>query len=173
MRGNFSVCLHWAIAALFFSLAALGAWMTEIGYYDSYYHDSLLWHRTLGIVLFALAVLKIATAKPVNPAGLRLWEWRAARVVHFLLFALLLVVPASGYIISTSAGNAAELAFGLSAPPFFAVSDVARDVAIELHYWAAYIGVAIALLHAAAALKHHFVDKNDVLRRMLPRKTGK
>ena len=168
MHGGFSICLHWTIAALFFSLAALGAWMTELGYYDAYYHSALLWHRTLGVALLILAAIKIVTARRINPAGLKLWEWRAARSMHFVLFALLLIIPASGYIISTSAGNAAELAGEISLPALFSVSVAARDYAIQLHYWAGYGGVALALLHAAAALKHHFIDKNDVLRRMLP-----
>ncbi len=169
MHGIFSVCLHWTIAALFFGLAALGAWMTELGYYDAYYHGALTWHRTLGLALLILAAAKIATARRVNPAGLKSWEWIAARITHFLLFALLLIIPASGYIVSTSAGNAAELAGGFYAPALFSVSDTARDAAINLHYWAGYGGVVLALLHAAAALKHHFIDKNDVLHRMLPR----
>ena len=156
------------IAALFFVLAGLGAWMTELGYYDPYYHSALTWHRTLGVALFMLAAAKIATARRVNPAGLKRWEWIAARITHLLLFALLLVVPASGYIISTSAGNAAEMAGGLSVPALFSVSDTARDNAITLHHWAGYGGVMLALLHAVAAFKHHYIDKNDVLRRMLP-----
>ena len=168
MHGNFSVCLHWTIAALFFLSVALGAWMTELGYYDAYYHGALTWHRTLGLALLVLAVAKIATTKRVHPAGLKHWELIAARIMHFLLFALLLIIPVSGYVISTSAGNAAELVGGLSAPALFTVPSTARDGAIWLHYWAAYCGTAMALLHAAAALKHHFIDKNDVLRRMLP-----
>lgn len=168
MHGRFSACLHWAIAALFFGLVALGAWMTELGYYHPYYHTALLWHRTLGLALFVLAAAKVICARRVDRAGLRRWEWIAARIVHCLLFALLFAVPVSGYVVSTSAGNAAELAGGFSVPALFAVSDSLREFAILLHYWAGYGGAALALLHAAAALKHHFIDKNDILRRMSP-----
>ena len=169
MHGNLSVCLHWTIAALFFMLVALGAWMTELSYYDAYYHSALTWHRTLGMVLIVLAVAKITTARRVNPEGLKRWEWIAARIMHFVLFTLLLVIPLSGYVISTSSGNSAELAGGLSVPALFEIPTTARDGAILLHYWASYCGAALALLHAAAALKHHFIDKTDILRRMLPK----
>ena len=165
-HGRLSVSLHWVIAVLFFGLVALGAWMTELGYLDRWATDALYAHRALGIALLVLACAKLATARRVDPTGIKPWEAVAARATHWTLFLLLLAVPISGYVISTSAGDAVPLVAGLSVPALFEVSDRLRGFCVAFHYWAAYGGAALAGLHAAAALKHHFIDRNDVLRRM-------
>ena len=167
-RRRASIFLHWLNAALFLGLVALGAWMTELGYYNRFYNAALGWHRALGVFVFIFAVLQICFARPVDSSELAPWEVAAARAAHWLLFGLLLSIPASGYIISTFAGDSVPLAGGLAVPALFAVSGAARDIAVDFHYWAAYVGAGLAGLHAAAALKHHFIDKNDILRRMLP-----
>ncbi len=170
-RSRTAVALHWLIAALFFGLTALGAWMTEIGYYHRFYHSALDWHRTLGVCVFVFAAiftaLKIFRARPADYSMLAPWESFVARATHGILFALLLLVPASGYAVSTSAGDAVPLFGGVAVPALFGVSETAREFAVRFHYWAAYAGAGLAALHAAAALKHHYIDKNDILRRML------
>lgn len=167
-RNRAAIFLHWLNAALFFGLVALGAWMTELGYYDRFYNDALVWHRALGVCVFIFAVLQIFSARPVDASALAPWETAAARTAHWILFTLLLSIPVSGYVISTSAGDSVPLAGGLAVPALFEVSETARDFATDFHYWAAYLGAGLASAHAAAALKHHFIDKNDILRRMLP-----
>lgn len=163
-----SKILHWLIALLFFALVGLGAWMVELGYYDRFYHLALDWHRQLGVLVFVLAAGKLLCARAVSADGVSAWERVAGRIAHWALFALLFGLPLSGYIISTSAGDGIALLGGAATlPALFDVSDAARDWAITLHYWAAYLGAGLATLHAAAALKHHFIDKNNVLRRML------
>ena len=94
------------------------------------------------------------------------WEALAAKITHYLLYALMLVVPATGYIVSTSAGAGVSV-FGLfEVPAVLPKSVPLRDAAISVHYYFAYAGVGLIALHVAGALKHHFIDRDDTLRRM-------
>ena len=145
--------------------------MTEISYYHPRYHDALAIHRALGIFALVAAccmLLQKILARRLSPiAELKAWEVAAAKGVHILLFILMLVVPMSGYVISTSAGDGISI-FGLfTIPSLSKVSAGTRDTAVLLHYYLAYGGGGLIFIHVTAALKHHFVDKNDVLRRML------
>lgn len=163
--------LHWLQAALILALVALGWWMTGLDYYDRWYNDSLFWHRALGLLVPPLAAAQLACRlsrrrAPLPPVG-TLWEQRAAAAAHRLFLLLMLLIPLSGYLISTSAGAAIPLPGGLQAPALGALSEGVRDLAVAAHYWLAYGIAALAALHAAAACKHHFIDRDSVLRRML------
>ena len=161
--------LHWLQAALILGLVALGWWMTELSYYDRWYNDALFWHRALGLLVPLVAVGQVVRRRwraALPPAG-KDWEQRAAAAMHRLFLLLMAVIPVSGYLISTSAGAAIPLPGGLAMPAFGALSDGAREAAVVVHYWSAYAIFALAALHASAACKHHFIDRDDVLRRML------
>ncbi len=94
------------------------------------------------------------------------WEALAAKITRYLLYALMLVVPATGYIVSTSAGAGVSV-FGLfEVPAVLPKSVPLRDAAISVQYYFAYAGVGLIALHVAGALKHHFIDRDDTLRRM-------
>lgn len=162
--------LHWLQAALILGLVALGWWMTGLDYYDRWYNDSLFWHRALGLLVPPLAAAQLACRlsrrAPLPPVGTP-WEQRAAAAAHRLFLLLMLLIPLSGYLISTSAGAAIPLPGGLQVPALGALSERIRDLAVAAHYWLAYGIAALAALHAAAACKHHFIDRDSVLRRML------
>ena len=162
--------LHWVVAALMLFLVALGAWMVELSYFDRWQPGALRWHRNLGLVVFALAAIHLSRRlfRPPPPpvAGLREWEKSAAQTAHAALWFLMFALPTSGYFISTSAGAGIDFFGGLTIPALFAIDSTTREWAIFFHYWLAYGLCALVLLHAAAALKHHFVDKNEVLARM-------
>ena len=164
--------LHWLQAGLILGLVALGWWMTELSYYDRWYNDALFWHRALGLLVPLVAVGQVARRwwrAALPPLG-KDWEQRAAAAMHRLFLLLMAVIPVSGYLISTSAGAAIPLPGGLAMPALSslsALSDGAREAAVAVHYWSAYAIFALAALHASAACKHHFIDRDDVLRRML------
>ena len=80
---------------------------------------------------------------------------------------MMLLIPLSGYVISTSSGDAVVLFGGVAVPALFTISESARDLAIAVHYYCAYGTVALVMLHAAAALLHQFVKRDGTLRRML------
>ncbi len=169
--GLISRAVHWIIAALITALIPLGWYMVGLEYYDPWSHDSLEIHKALGMVVLLLATImiswQIAGRRTRATESRKRWEVIAAKITHYLLYALMVVVPATGYIISTSAGAGVAI-FGLfEVPAVLPKSVPLRDAAISVHYYFAYAGVALIALHVAGALKHHFVDGDDTLRRML------
>lgn len=163
--------LHWLVALHILGLVALGWYMVDLSYYDPNYHDSLLYHKAFGLVALTLAATKviwfIVNVQPAPTQPLPAWQEWASTAVHLLLLGLMLIIPISGYFISTSAGEGIDL-FGLfEVPALFAVSDAWRDIAIATHEYLAYTILAVTGLHAAAALKHQFIDKDGTLKRML------
>ena len=169
--GLVAIGFHWSIAILFVGLIGLGAWMVGLTYYDPWYNDSLALHKAIGIVVLALALAKLgwklADRKPGFAPEVRPYERAGATATHWILSALLIVLPVTGYLISTSEGAGIDM-FGLfEVPAFFDVTAVTRDLAIDLHYYLAYGGIALVGIHAGAGLKHTFIDKGSTLIRML------
>jgi len=163
--------LHWCVALLILVLVALGWWMVGLSYYDRWYHDALETHKALGMIALvlggAMAAWYLGNTRVAFAAGVRAWERAAARTVHGVFVLLMVLIPCTGYLISTSAGDGISM-FGLfDVPAVIARDDRLRDVAIAVHYYAAYAIGALALLHAGAALEHQFVDRDGTLRRML------
>jgi cytochrome b561 len=163
--------LHWIVALIIIGLIWLGWWMVDLSYYDRWYKRALELHKSLGMAVLAIAAVKIAwvihDGKPRFPESIAPFERSAATATHHLLFLLMLLIPATGYVISTSAGDGISV-FGLfEAPAVSPVSETIRDLAIELHFWLAYCTGALVMTHALAALKHQFIDRDGTLRRIL------
>ena len=169
--GLVSILLHWTIAAAMVGLVGLGAWMVELTYYDPWYYDSLALHKAFGILVFALVLTKfgwrIADPSPGFGPEVRPYQRAGATAMHRLLNTLLVLVPVTGYLISTSEGAGIEMFGLLELPALLEVSERTRDVATEVHYYLAYGGIAFIAVHAGAALKHHFIDKGSTLVRMV------
>ena len=129
-------------------------------------------HKSIGITILVLAVLRLAwrlfNPVPPQPRGIPRWQELAAHVSHFLLYALLFITPMLGWLMSSARAFSVSW-FGLvQLPDFVASNRPLYDSLMTVHYWLSWTLVAIAFLHVAAAIKHHFVLKDDVLRRMLP-----
>lgn len=169
--GLVSISFHWTIALAVIGLVGLGAWMVGLAYYHPWYHDSLALHKAIGIVVIALALAKFgwrfAERKPGFEPEVRPYERAGATAMHWLLSALIILLPVTGYLISTSEGAGVDI-FGLfELPALFEISEPVRDLAIAIHFYLAYGGIALVAIHAGAALKHHLVDKGSTLARML------
>ena len=169
--GLVAIGFHWSIALSIVGLVGLGAWMVGLTYYDPWYNDSLALHKAVGIVVLALVLAKfgwkLADRKPGFAPEVRRYERAGATAMHWFLNALIVVLPVTGYLISSSEGAAIDM-FGLFAvPALFDVSAQTRDLAIDIHYYVAYGGIALVALHAGAALKHTILDKGSTLIRML------
>lgn len=169
--GLVSKMLHWLIALSIISLIILGWWMVGLSYYDQWYHQSLEIHRALGMLVLFLASLfliwKVFVKSPPLQNELTAFEKLGAKSAHILLLVSMFAIPVTGYVISTSA-DAGFTFFGLFDIPAIAqISDNIRELAISIHYYAAYGVGILALVHAGAALKHQFIDKQGTLRRML------
>ncbi len=95
------------------------------------------------------------------------WERLTARITRGLLFAMMVLIPASGYAISTSEGAPVSF-FGLyDVPAIIPPFDGMNSVASELHYYLSYLTLGLVALHAGAALKHQFVNRDGTLSKML------
>jgi cytochrome b561 len=163
--------LHWCVALLIIFLIALGWWMVGLSYYDRWYHDATQWHKALGMIVLFVGSVKVGwfmtDRKVAFSADLGHWERVAAHVAHVAFLALMVLIPFSGYLISTSAGDGVMIFAWFEVPALLAKNADLRDWAIAIHYWTAYGIGALALLHAIAALKHQFLDCDGTLRRML------
>lgn len=163
--------LHWLVALLIIGLIGLGWWMVDLSYYHRWYNRALDLHKALGMLVLALAAVKIAwlvfDGKPGFPDSIRSWERTAATAVHHLFYLLMLLIPVTGYIISTSAGDGISMFGWFEIPALLPAGETVRDIAIELHYWLAYGTAALVVVHAAAAVKHQIIDRDGTLRRMV------
>lgn len=171
--GLVAVFMHWLVAVAVLGLFGLGLWMTGLTYYDAWYNRAPWLHKGIGATLLAVVSLRLAWRRlsppPAPLPGHAPWERRVAALVHALLYLLLLAVMASGYLISTADGRPLEV-FGLFTIPAL-VTGIERqaDLAGTIHLVLASTLVGLAALHALAALKHHFIDADRTLLRMLGR----
>ncbi len=169
--GTVSKTLHWSIALLIVGLIWLGWYMVDLTYYDTWYNDSLTLHKSFGMLVLALALVKVAWVSysklPNYSPTLEPWERVGARITHAILFLAMFAIPISGYFISTSAGDPVSIFGWFEISALFSIGEEPRDIAIELHYYLAYATAGLVVLHALAALKHQFVDKDGALGKML------
>lgn len=169
--GHISVLLHWLVALAVYGMFALGLWMVTLGYYDSWYHPAPELHKSIGMTLFAIMLFRVIwrfISPPPKPLSSYSPMTRFSAVaVHVLLYGILFAIFISGYLISTADGKPVEV-FGLFAVPatLEGFGDQA-DLAGDIHLWLAWAVVVLSALHAVAALKHHFVDRDITLKRML------
>ena len=96
------------------------------------------------------------------------WQHNAARIAHFFLYALTLAIPVSGWLMSSASGFQVVYLGLLPIPDLLAKNKAMADQLKQLHEALNWLMLLVVALHAAAALKHHLVDRDDVLRRMLP-----
>jgi cytochrome b561 len=160
--------LHWAMAVAIFGMFALGLWMVNLDYYSPYYNSAPDLHRSVGIILLIALVLRfvwrLMNPKP-DDSELSPVERKASHVVHWGFYPLLLALMVSGYLISTPDGRPIDV-FGLFSVPSIVQSKGLEDTAGLVHEVLAYVTVAVALLHSAGALKHHIIDRSNILTRM-------
>jgi cytochrome b561 len=130
------------------------------------------WHKSIGMTVFLLAIVRLVW-RWMNPvpdltAETQPWERTLAKISHVLLYALIFAVPLTGLLMS-QAKNFPVSWFHLFQWPDLVTPDPALSESMEsTHKILVKVLVGVALLHIAGALKHHFIDKNNVLKRMLP-----
>ena len=169
--GLVTKCLHWSIAGGIVGLIALGAYMVGLTYYDPWYHRALHWHRAVGVIVLGLALSfllwKRLSPSPALPASVPAWQRKSATAVHHILVLAMVLMPVTGYLVSTSAGQPIPMFGGFELPVLLRVGESTRDLLIQVHYYCAYGTLGLAAMHAGAAFKHQFVDRDGILARML------
>lgn len=166
-----AIALHWTVALAVSGLFGLGLWMVDLDYYDAWYRRGPALHKSIGltlcVVLLARAAWRLACPPPGPLATHRPFEQRAARLTHRLLYLLPLALVASGYLMATADGRPVPV-FGLfEVPAVRPLAENQEDTAGWFHEWLAWSLAALASVHALAALKHHFIDRDATLTRML------
>lgn len=168
--GAVAQLFHWVIVALIitqFVLATRAHGLSPVAKIGV-----LATHKSVGITILALAVLRLTwrlfNPVPPLPAGTPRWQELAARVSHFLLYALLFVTPVLGWLMSSARAFSVSWWGLVTLPDFIEPDKAAFERLHDWHEAMAKTLAVIALIHIAAALKHHFFDRDDVLRRMLP-----
>jgi cytochrome b561 len=168
-----AIALHWLIALLIIAAFALGVTMTDIPGLTPTKLKYFSWHKWIGVTVLGLAALRLlwrlTHAAPALPAGLMpAWQVMAAEGAHMLLYILMFAIPLSGYFYSLAAGVPVTYLGVLPLPVLIDPNPELKPVLKAVHYWLNMGLLAIVCLHAAAALKHHFIDRDSVLKRMLP-----
>lgn len=168
--GLVAVGLHWLVALAVFGLFGLGYWMVDLSYYHDWYRRAPDIHRSIGLLLLAVMVIRViwrlTDRIPAPLPGHTRWEIRSAHLVHGLLYVLVFVAMASGYLISTADGSAISVFGWFDVPSVTGRIKGMEEVAGTVHYWSTWALVVLALLHAAGAFKHHLVDRDRTLIRM-------
>lgn len=166
-----AISLHWLIAVLVFAGWLLGWYAHDLpASPDKLRYFS--WHKWIGVTVFLLALLRAAWrathVPPPLPATTPQWQVSAARVSHVLLYGLLLALPLTGWTMSSAKGFQTVYFGVLPLPDLLARDEALGRLLSEVHELLAWTLASLVAIHAAAALKHHFVDRDGVLRRMLP-----
>lgn len=169
--GLVAMLFHWVMALALIVMLVVGFSMTSLPNGPQKFSLYGL-HKATGIVLLALVTLRLlwrmANPAPALPATLPVWQRHAANASHFVLYVICLTMPLTGWMMSSAAGFSVSV-FGLFVlPDFIAPNPGMRELFGEAHEILAFTLIAVVVVHALAALKHHFVDRDAVLRRMLP-----
>jgi cytochrome b561 len=168
--GLISKLLHWLLAIAMIGLIAIGWYMSRLSDEDILYWRLLDFHEALGLGVLLLIFMKAAwlmiSPNPKQLPGLTPWERHAARIVHMTFVAAMVLIPVTGLVFVATNGEAVNLYDLITIPDIGHIPKGIRSALGTVHYYLSYGCAALIVLHIAAALKHHFVDMNNSLRRM-------
>lgn len=166
--GSIAISLHWLVALLIIGLLSLGLYMTSLplGPQKLKLYG---WHKATGLAVLALVLYRLfwrfinITPELLLPW----WEKLAAQLMHWGLYGLMIAMPLTGWLMSSAAGFPVSF-FGLfTVPSLMPANDEWRHLFASMHEYLAYVLIAAITLHILAALKHHFINKDTILRRIL------
>lgn len=173
--GSLSITLHWLMLAL---LVAVYCTMEFKGIYKKGTpgRDAIMmWHYMLGLTAFFLVWLRVLTrlagTRPAIEPALPDWQAALAKAGHWALYALMIGLPVLGWLTLSAKGSEIPF-FGVELPPLIGKSEPLAKTLKAVHEWIAKAGYFVIGLHAAAALYHHYVRRDNTLRLMLPGKRG-
>ncbi len=166
-----AVILHWLIALLIFVAFPLGLYMhdlplspTKLRLYS--------YHKWIGVAVFLIAVARVfwrsTHRPPLMPDTMLRWEKLVAESVHYLLYMLIFIVPVTGWLMSSAKGFQTVWFSVLPLPDLVGKNKELGDTLHEVHETLNYIMLGLVIAHVGAALKHHLIERDDVLARMIP-----
>jgi len=175
-----AIALHWLTAFAIVGLLAVGLIMTDLPKRSALQFSLFQLHKSVGVTVLGLTLLRLAwrlTHRPPDlPDEMPGWEKLAAHAGHLGLYALMLGLPLSGWaMVSASPLNIPTVLYGVIPWPHLPILSTlvnkkpVAEALEDLHSAAAWTLIVLLVLHIGAALRHHFILKDDVLRRMSPR----
>ena len=169
--GPVSQAFHWLTVALFMTQFGIAIYMDSLPKSPA----KLEWyalHKSIGFTILVLIVLRLIwrsmNRKPLLPAGMPSWEKLLAHGVQYSLYVIMILMPLSGLVMSWSANYPVSIYGLFTLPNLVAPSETLKDAMVLAHFVIAWAIVGLLSLHVAGSLRHHFLTKDDVLRRMLP-----
>jgi cytochrome b561 len=165
---------HWGMLLLLVGGIGVGFYMTGLPLGPTKLKIYAV-HKSVGLTLLGLAVLRLlwrfAERRPALPR-MPVWQARIATATHVLLYALMFGIPLSGWLFNSAAGFPLQWFRLVNLPALAAADPALKALARQIHASGVIVLIVIVVLHAAAALKHHFVDHDRTLAAMLPRTGG-
>jgi cytochrome b561 len=169
--GIIAQLFHWIMALLLIGLLVIGLYMVglPIGLKKLKLYGL---HKEFGILILMLVMLRLlwraTNINPPLPISMPSWQKFAAISVHILFYILMFSLPITGWMLTSASGLPVSF-FGLFVLPDLVLpNEHLRAILVEVHHWLAYGLIAALCGHVGAALQHHFIDKDDIFRRMLP-----
>jgi len=171
--GWVAIALHWLMVPMILFLFGLGLYMVELSYYDAWYKGALELHKSIGVTVFGLLCvrllwrqLNIRPMPTVTDNAVQKVEQLAAHWMHLALYFVMGTLMLSGYLISTADGRGIFVFELFDLPALPVQFEKQEDIAGSIHYMLALSLIAMVSFHALAAIKHHFIDKDNTLKKM-------
>ena len=171
--GGLAKFFHWTTVLLILVQATIGLIMVTLPKRPDVI-PVFTFHKSLGLTILAFALLRLTwrvfDRRPEEPASVPRWQATTARFGHAILYALIFAVPLSGWLFDSASALRPLYWFGLFQVPSLTggADKPLKEIAEAAHFWLFWTLAAVAAGHATVALIHHFHDRDDVLRRMLP-----
>ncbi|MEO5693382.1 MAG: cytochrome b [Usitatibacter sp.] len=166
-----AIALHWIVATLIIFNLGFGLYTVELPLSPQKL-KYFSWHKWVGVTVFLLVAVRLlwrlTHPAPALPATMKPWELAAAHASHIGLYVLFFAAPLSGWLFSSAAGFQTVYLGVFPIPDLVSKNKEVADVLKVAHHWINYVMAATIVVHAAAAFKHHVIDRDDVLTRMLP-----
>jgi cytochrome b561 len=166
-----AIAFHWIVAILIIGCFGLALYMDEL-HFSPQKLQLISWHKWGGITVLWLLCFRLAWRlthrAPALPETLSALQRKAAISVHHLLYLLMFLAPLSGWMMSSAKGFPVVYLGKWPLPNLIQKNKMLGEQLGEVHEVLTYSLVILALGHALAAIKHHFISKNDVLVRMIP-----
>jgi cytochrome b561 len=166
-----AIALHWIVAALILFNLAFGLYTVNLPISPQKLRF-FSFHKWIGVTVFMLVAARLlwrlSHRPPALPATMEPWERKAAHASHAMLYVLFFAAPLTGWLFSSAAGFQTVYLGVLPIPDLLSKNKDVADVLRVAHHWINYTLAALIAVHAAAAVKHHLADRDDVLVRMLP-----
>ncbi|RFP11234.1 MULTISPECIES: cytochrome b [unclassified Duganella] len=167
-----AMLLHWLTALLIIAAFFLGLTMVDIHGITPTKLKYYSWHKWLGVTVLGVAAIRLlwrsANRPPPPLASIPAWQHKVADGMHYLLYFFIFAVPISGYLYSYAAGVPVVYLGLFQLPALIEPNAELKPILKTVHYVLTMTMAAAVVAHALAALKHHFVDRDATLKRMLP-----